>query len=135
MTAARTIWHLDGHDATRELVLPIEGVRVVSESNEREHHMAKWRRGKAQQKTVRLLLSLALSFEPIAGPWAVTLTRLIGPRGKVLDDDNNVGGFKMVRDQVAKCLDVDDGDPRVTWAYDQRKDKAWGIEIRIRRVV
>ena len=114
-------------------MLPIEGVRVVSESNEREHHMARWRRQKAQQKPVRLLLGLALSFEPIAGPWAVTLIRLIGPRGKVLDDDNNVGGFKAIRDAVAACLGLDDRDPRVTWAYDQRREKAWGVEIRIRR--
>jgi hypothetical protein len=125
MTAAPKL-----HD---ELVVTVP-VKVLSEANLRNGHMARWRRGKAQQNTVALVLRPALSITPVRGPWVVTLTRLIGRGGRVLDDDNAISGFKAVRDAVAACLGVDDGDrAQVTWRYDQRKQPAgWGVEIAVR---
>jgi hypothetical protein len=63
-------------------------------------------------------------------PLVVTLTRLSPGE---LDDDNLRPALKSVRDGVADALDVDDRDKRVRWEYYQRKQKAWGVEIRIER--
>jgi hypothetical protein len=57
----------------------------------------------------------------------VTITR-IGPRQ--LDSDNAVGSAKHVRDQVAACLGLDDGDKRLTWNVEQAKGP-FGVKIRI----
>lgn len=40
-------------------------------------------------------------------------------RRKALDDDNNVGSLKNLRDAVAKTLGIDDGDKRIQWEYSQ----------------
>jgi hypothetical protein len=61
----------------------------------------------------------------------VRLTRITGPRGKTLDDDNLRGCLKAMRDGVADWLGVQDNDPRITWRYDQRKADAWGVEIEV----
>lgn len=60
----------------------------------------------------------------------VTLTR-VGPR--TLDTDNLAGALKGVRDGVADALGIDDGDPRITWCYDQRKG-TYGVQIDVRMV-
>ncbi len=133
MTTARSIWHLDGQAATRELVVTVP-VKVLSEANLRNGHMARWRRGKKQKHDVGLVLNAALGLHGHPGfPCIVTLVRLIGSGGRRLDDDNAVSGFKAIRDCVAACLKVDDGSPLVTWRYEQRGDKppAWGVEVRI----
>jgi hypothetical protein len=41
----------------------------------------------------------------------------------VLDDDNLASGFKAARDGVADWLGIDDGSPRLSWRYGQRKSK------------
>lgn len=38
-----------------------------------------------------------------------------------VDDDNLAGGFKPLRDAIARSLDIDDDDPRVLWEYAQIK--------------
>lgn len=38
---------------------------------------------------------------------------------RILDDDNNQGAFKPLRDAVSKSLGIDDADPRVRWEYGQ----------------
>jgi hypothetical protein len=133
MTAARTIVHFEGHAETRELVVVVP-LKVLSEANVRNHWAVKARRVKQQRLVVGLSLRTALALEPVGLPCVVTLTRLIGSGGRMLDCDNNVGAHKAVRDAVAECLGVDDGDQRMTWQYGQRRAKDWGVEIRIRRV-
>ncbi len=64
--------------------------------------------------------------------YAVTLTR-IGKRK--LDSDNLQGGFKAIRDAIAKAFGIDDGSDRWGWRYDQRVEKRYGIEITIERSV
>lgn len=61
-------------------------------------------------------------------PCDVTLTR-IGPRR--LDDDNVRGVFKAIRDGIADRLGIKDNDPRVTWRYEQERDKHYGIRITV----
>lgn len=102
-------------------------IRTVSVMNTREHHMARARRAKAHRQAAHW--SLVAHKKP-ALPCTVTLTR-IAPRP--LDGDNNQAAMKACRDGVADWLGVDDRDPRVTWAYDQRRGapKHYAVEVTI----
>ena len=91
-------------------ILPL---RIESTPNKREHWGVRSRRTAAHR-----LAALAVPIHPL--PCVVTLTR-IAPRA--LDDDNNVSGFKALRDGIAKRLGVDDADPRVEWRYGQERGK------------
>jgi hypothetical protein len=57
----------------------------------------------------------------------ITLTR-IGPRR--VDDDGVVGGCKGVRDEIADCLGLDDGDERLRWRYGCERG-AFAVRVRI----
>lgn len=101
-------------------------LRTVSGMNVREHHMARHRRVKAERAAV----AWALAGKPVPQlPVVVTLERLAPSNG--LDDDNLRSAMKPARDQVAQWLGVDDRDPRVAWAYGQRRSKDWGVEVTI----
>lgn len=108
------------------MTLPI---RTVSESNAREHWASKHRRVSAQRTCVELALRARLSgLRELALPCTVRLTR-VAPRA--LDDDNLRGALKACRDGAADALGIQDNDPRVTWAYDQRKGavRVYAIEL------
>jgi hypothetical protein len=62
---------------------------------------------------------------------AIRLTRVTGPRGRTLDDDNLRGCLKAIRDGVADSLSINDNDPRVSWYYAQRKGAAWAVEVEV----
>ncbi|HXB28079.1 MAG TPA: hypothetical protein VNV25_25340 [Gemmatimonadaceae bacterium] len=66
-------------------------------------------------------------------PVRVTLTR-VAPRQ--LDDDNNQGACKNVRDGIADALGVDDRTPLVIWVYEQRRGKPreYGVEIVVEKI-
>ena len=101
-------------------------VRTVSALNFREH----WRARAARVKKERAVTAWVLAGKPRpALPCAVLLVR-VGPSNG-LDDDNLRGASKGVRDEIAKWLGVDDRDPLVTWAYDQRRGKEWAVEVEI----
>ena len=99
--------------------------RLPSAPNLREHWAVKARRVKQQRGVVTMFLG-ARPRPPL--PTVVTLTR-IAPRP--LDGDNLAGAFKAMRDAVAEWLGVDDADPRVTWAYAQRREgvKRYAVEV------
>lgn len=92
-------------------------VRTVSEANQREHHMARYRRKVAQQTTTAAFCRQWLDGLP-PKPWRITLTRY-GPR--LMDRDNNAGSFKHVQDQLAREIGIDDGDEAHDWLYRQKK--------------
>jgi hypothetical protein len=100
-------------------------IKTVSASNAREHRMARHRRVAKERGDVALYL-VAKHFPP--PPLQVLLVRIAPSSG--LDDDNLRGALKAVRDEVAKHIGVDDRDPRVTWAYDQRRGE-YGVEVTI----
>jgi hypothetical protein len=104
-------------------------VKLVSVSNLREHWSVRSKRAKAHRFAAGIQLHAARAQLP-ALPVTVTLTR-IAPR--TLDDDNLRGAAKALRDGVADAYQVDDRDPRIVWAYDQRRGKPreYGVEIRI----
>lgn len=116
-------------------VIPL---RLVSEANRpsSEHWGAKRRRAASQQQAVGLVLRQPLrhALRDAPGGLTVTLTRLVGPRGRVMDDDNHVRALKAVRDAVALCLGCDDADPRVTWAYGrQERETSHGVRVTVRK--
>lgn len=114
-----------------EIILPL---RLVSEANQREHWAAKARRAKQhRQLTVALLRSALRKVPDMVPPVVVTLTRIIGPRGRAFDDDNLRSAFKAIRDGIAQALGADDGDKaklRFEYAPEER-GKDWGARVRI----
>jgi len=105
-------------------------IQVRSEANCREHWAKKMRRKHEQQAE----LNAAFIFSPYmmdgsgTMPVVVTLTHI----GAKMDDDNLANAFKGVRDWIAAtALGIDDGDSRVTWRYEQRRDNPGGVEVRI----
>ena len=104
-------------------------VKVVSEANQREHHMAKHRRKKDQQKVTLLVLQSKHASGASFAARTVWLTRVIANRGKSMDADNLAGSFKHVQDAVAKWLGIDDG--KLRWAYFQVRGHAPAVNIEI----
>lgn len=113
-------------------------LRVVNELNNLKH----WRVVGRRRKHHRDCAGRAVAFAPgFARPAStdsrhvVTLTRIIGKRGRDLDrDDNLPASMKSIRDGVADAMEIDDGGNRVEWKYEQRRGADWGVEIHIRSV-
>jgi hypothetical protein len=103
-------------------------IRIASTLNLREHWSARHRRSAQQRRAIALHLLAVGGYDRPGLPVRVTLTR-IAPRS--LDTDNLAGGFKAVRDEVARWLGVDDADPRVEWAYGQERGKAREYAVRV----
>lgn len=102
---------------TTVLLLPI---KTISEANSRDHWTKRRKRFALQAWELYFAWrSVKPTIPPL--PIVVTLTR-IGPR--TLDSDNLAGAFKGLRDQLAKLIGVDDGDPRVEWRYQQQRSGA-----------
>ncbi|HVM94836.1 MAG TPA: hypothetical protein VMT89_00540 [Candidatus Acidoferrales bacterium] len=92
-------------------------------------------RRKAERETVRTLGGELRAYRaPIqqGKRFVVTLVR-IAPN-KLDRGDNLSIALKSVRDELADLMGLpNDRDPRVEWAYDQRKEKprTYGVEVRI----
>ena len=112
------------------IMLPM---KTVNESNRRDHWGTSARRHAHQRQIVKM--SLGARCRPIRDAMmqdrskrlAILLTRY--SRSK-LDTDGVVSAMKHVRDEVAACLGVDDGEERVTWEYAQARVPS-GYAIRI----
>lgn len=107
-------------------------IKTVSEANRshKEPWQVKMRRRKAQQAEMDVMLLNALQGRKIPLPCVVKLTR-IGP--KMMDSDNLAGSFKACRDQIARRLGVDDGDPRIRFEYAQTPigERSYNIRVEI----
>jgi hypothetical protein len=106
------------------MIVAIPGLRLDVTPNSRLHWATKARRVKHQRNIVAVVLAKKRAPQP---PVVVTITRC---SPGTLDDDNATASAKAVRDEVARWLGVDDGDPRVTWRVLQRR-APWGVEIAI----
>ena len=106
-------------------------VVVVSEANQREHHLARYRRKKEQQRIALLTLNAAVSPAKARAlkPAGVWLTRVIATRGRSMDADNLAGSFKHVQDAVAMWLGVDDA--RLKWSYAQERGHVAGVRVEV----
>lgn len=116
-----------------DVVVP---VRTSSTNSKLRNH---WRVNRKTSKEERQATALMLRSKQPAGPVygvivpadlavVVTLTRL---SERLLDDDNCAGALKAIRDEVAAWLGMDDGDPRVTWRYDQKKQPRGHFGVRV----
>ncbi len=115
--------------AARELVVAIP-LRVDNPLNGSHQHWAtKARKRKHQRLTTSLVMAGHLKVHGVRAPCGVLLTRY-GPSNG-LDGDGLQASLKAVRDGLADALGVNDRSPFVTWDYDQRREKTWGVEIRI----
>jgi hypothetical protein len=102
-------------------VLPI---KAVSENNRRGHWRIHHQRHKEQRGIGRIWAgSLTVKF-----PLRVTFTRL-APRP--LDDDNNVGSMKHIRDGLADGFGVNDRSKEYTFVYQQERAKEYGVRIEV----
>jgi len=92
--------------------------RVISEANRRDHWTVQRRRAEIQREALgRALVCADLVDHALPLPITVTWVHV----GKQpLDDDNLSRSFKVLRDALAKWLDIDDGSPLVSWRYEQR---------------
>lgn len=109
-----------------KLKIPIRTARGL---NNREHHMARARRVKAERQAVAWMLA----GKPKPEGLVTVLMRRVSPSSKGLDEDNLQGSQKSVRDQIADWLGRDDADPSITWQYAQRPGKKgeWAVEIEV----
>lgn len=124
--------------SSQELVIRADGLRLGRGQNDRGYSWrSKWRRTRAERARIfaevaRVTKGMPRRLPALVGPapYAVTLVR-VGP-SQGLDTDNLAGSLKAVRDEVARCLGVDDGlEAPVTWTYSQRRGP-WGVEIWIK---
>ena len=77
---------------------------------------------------LRRPLRAVRQLSPIDGELRIRLTR--GYRGIPLDHDNLVGGFKPLRDEIARVLGRDDAEHRgITWEYAQARGAVCKVEI------
>lgn len=107
-------------------------VRTISAINAREHWAVRAKRVKSERIATAWALRGACSEGLIKREPIVRLTRLMGPRGRMLDDDNLRSALKSVRDSVAEWLRADDADERITWVYAPPERAAqWGVRVEV----
>lgn len=106
-------------------------IRTVSAANAREHWAVKAKRNKTERAAIRAYFgSCPPSLRLADANLIVSFTRF-GKR--LLDDDNLAGSFKAIRDEVAACLERDDGPKSgIRWVYAQQTAKEYWIEIEVR---
>lgn len=114
---------------TAPVVVNIEGLRVVSEANQREHWGAKNERRRGQRDAVLAALFVARLDTLHAGPGLVVRFHRCGPG--LLDSDNLSGAFKHVRDAIAFWAGRDDADPWFWWDLPPTQERAKGYAVRI----
>ena len=101
-------------------------LHTVSEANSRGH----WSKGAGRAKRQRWIVAVALhGHTPAPLPLVVTLTR--GAPSSGLDGDNLQRALKAVRDGVADFLGVDDGDERIAWRYEQKRERRGHYSVAI----
>jgi len=115
------------------IVVTIPGLRLVSESNQREHHMARARRVMHQRDIACMCTRVPIVREKPQLPLVVTLTR-IAPRA--LDAHDNLrASFKAVADGVTDALGLKtDRVEGLSFEYAQARGKAreYGVRVEIR---
>lgn len=111
-------------------------IRLLSEANRRGH----WAKHSGRIASQRLIAKQEMRVHCVRSPrWCaccgpqatVTLTRVIGPRGKAFDSDGMVCAAKAIRDGIADALGINDGSDAVTWRYGQRRGDEHGVEVKV----
>lgn len=115
------------------VTLTIQGLRVVSEANLRAGHWAvRHRRNRGQQDLVRAALNGVDKAAVLGGARCrVTLTRVMGPRGRPFDRDNLWGSMKHAIDAVSAWAGTPDHDPFWEWAVSPTQERGKEYAVRI----
>lgn len=70
------------------------------------------------------------------GAGLVVRVRLVAHRVRLFDDDNNTASFKPLRDAIARCLRIDDGDSRIAFECGQVETKGCeGVSVKIEEIL
>lgn len=118
-------------ESIREIDFMIAGLRTVSEMNQSEHWATRMRRKHSQQEEVMVAWLNNLRGRTVELPCVVKLTRIGSKR---LDQDNLASSMKFCQDQIARLLNVNDGDEsKVRWEYHQLPigTREYGLKISI----
>ena len=113
------------------VVVTIPGLRVESETNNREHHMKRYRRSKTQKELTRAYLALlgrGVRDRLRASPRVVV--RFVRVGGRKMDSDNLVAALKHCRDALADWLQIDDGSDWYDWRWPTQEPGS-GYAVRI----
>lgn len=108
-------WLYEGTGMQATFTIP---VKTVSVANKREHWATRARRTRIHRLSAYMAARDAGAYVDPGGKVAVLMIRM---GGRVMDDDNLKSALKAVRDGIADALGIDDGDPRITWNYEQAK--------------
>lgn len=111
-------------------------IKIISEANRREHHMAKYRRVKRQQMiTMAFCLQNLGYIRKWPGRYKITFTRIIGKRGKKFDEGDNLNvSFKAIRDALTRYMRIDDGSDRLEWSYGQERGDIAHVRVEITEI-
>lgn len=107
------------------IVFTIPRMRLISLANSRAHWSKKAEVARSQRIATRVHFTKALGSREIPLPPLENIIVRVGPMA--LDDDNLAISGKHVRDSIAQCLGIDDGDPRLTWRYRQEKPAKYKV--------
>jgi hypothetical protein len=113
------------------IIVMVQGLRLVSLANQREHWSVRAKRTAKERKAIgTALMSASVPRSVPQGLCAHVHLVRIGKR--VLDEDNLAGACKAVQDAVAKWLVVDDGDrERIVFTRSQETSKTYGVRVEI----
>ena len=111
-------------------------MRLPSAANLREHWAVRAKRAKGQRERAWLHVRGALPLATLQRARVVgAIIELVRVAPRKLDSDNLASAFKAVRDGVADCLGIDDGDERLEWRYSQRRGKPGELAVEIEIMV
>ncbi len=114
------------------LFLRIADLKLETENFHR--HANRWKSFR-QEKKVKKIVGWALVAKfgrsPPSPPMTIHIVR-IGP-GRPDGDNITSGDTKNVRDEIAKWIGMDDGDPMLAWTYAKRSEGKgkYAVEITI----
>lgn len=117
----------------RELLAEVHIPRFLprGSKNIREHYMARKRRVEKERRLVTFALLAGAGHLRDKGD-LVGRVEIMRNSVRLFDSDNCTGSLAATRDAVAEFLDVNDGDPRISWCTGQRKVKRDGVGVVIR---
>tara|TARA_Y100000310_G_C20451496_1_gene700961 strand:- start:298 stop:633 length:336 start_codon:yes stop_codon:yes gene_type:complete len=101
-------------------------IRTVSEANRSGHWAKHHKRHQEQRWYAAAALQEHRPLPPL--PVKIVLTR-VAPRK--LDTDNLASSMKHIRDGIADCFEIDDGNEGYDWQYAQRHGKDYQVVVEI----
>lgn len=119
-----------GDDGEIDLTLPLD---LPSRNQIDVMHWSARHRLRQEFEDALSLAGVCFEANTRQGRWLLTITRLLGRRQRVFDDDNAVGGAKQLIDALVRCgWFVDDGpDFLVVRVAQDAGDRAAGPAVRL----